>query len=112
MERFKASELFERNYRENDTVFLAFQIKSLKTITEDELWLYSNDNHNNIWLKQEAIVYGENYMYRDGDIINYNGNLGKVVSGFNDEWYVLSSEGCMYTLNADLINQVKKENEL
>jgi hypothetical protein len=111
MEKFNANELFDRNYRENDTVYLAFTIKSLRTSSEDELWLHSNDNHNNIWLKQDAIVYGEAFKYRDGDIVNYNGSPGKVVQGFNNDWYVLSLEGCMYTLNPDLINRFKQENE-
>ena len=113
MEKFNANELFDRNYRENDTVYLAFTIKSLRTSSEDELWLHSNDNHNNIWLKQDAIVYGEPYQYRDGEIVNYNGELGKIVQGFNDDWYVLISNGTLFKkLNPELLNYKIENNVL
>jgi hypothetical protein len=112
MVKFKASELSEKNYKEGDTVFLAFDIKSLKMSTDDELWLHSSDNNNNVWLKQDAVVYGEPYKYRDGDIVNYNGKPGKIVSGFNDDWYVLTSDGTMFDLNPALINTVIKENNV
>jgi hypothetical protein len=113
MVKFKASELSERNYKENDTVYLEFTIKSLRTSSEDELWLHSNDNHNNIWLKQDAIVYGEPYQYRDGEIVNYNGELGKIVQGFNDDWYVLISNGTLFKkLNPELLNYKIENNVL
>jgi hypothetical protein len=112
MEKFKASELSERNYREGDRVFLSFEIKSLKMSTDDELWLHSSDNNNNVWLKQDAVVYGVPYRYRDGDIVNYNGRLSKIVSGFNDDWHVLTSDGTMFDLNPALINTVITENNV
>ncbi len=102
MEKFKASELTERNYKEGDTVYLSFIIKSVK-MSDGEIWLQSNNN-NNLWLKQDDFILGKPYNYRDGDIVTYNGKPGKIVSGFNDDWYVLSSEGNMYSLNPDLIN--------
>jgi len=112
MEKFKASELSERNYREGDQVFLAFDIKSLKMDTDGDLWLYSSENDKNVWLKQDAIVYGVPYRYRDGDIVTYNGNQGKIVQGFKDDWYVLTSDGHMFTLNPELINSVIIENNV
>ena len=112
MVKFKASELSERNYREGDTVFLAFNIKSLKMSTDDELWLHSSENNNNVWLKQDAIVYGEPYKYRDGETVNYNGELGKIVQGFYDDWYVLISNGTLFELNPELINSVITENNV
>jgi hypothetical protein len=112
MVKFKASELSERNYREGDTVFLAFDIKSLKMSTDDELWLHSSDNNNNVWLKQDAIVYGEPYKYRDGEIVNYNGELGKIVQGFYDDWYVLISNGTLFKLNPELLNYKIENNVL
>jgi hypothetical protein len=112
MVKFKASELSERNYREGDTVFLAFDIKSLKMSTDDELWLHSSDNNNNVWLKQDSIVYGEPYQYRDGEIVNYGGELGKIVQGFYDDWYVLVSNGTLFKLNPELLNYKIENNVL
>ena len=112
MEKFKASELSERNYKEGDQVFLAFDIKSLKMSTDGELWLHSSENDNNVWLKQDATVYGMPYKYRDGDIVTYNGRQGKIVSGFNDDWYVLTSNGAVFDLNPALINIVTTENNV
>jgi hypothetical protein len=112
MEKFKASELSERNYKEGDQVFLAFDIKSLKMSTDGELWLHSSENDNNVWLKQDATVYGIPYKYRDGDIVIYNGRQGKIVSGFNDDWYVLTSNGAVFDLNPALINTVTTENNV
>jgi len=112
MEKFKASELSERNYQEGDQVFLAFDIKSIKMSTDGELWLYSIENDKNIWLKQDAIVYGKPYSYRDGDIVNYDGRRCKVVKGFNDDWYVLNSGGVLLELDPNLINKVITENNV
>jgi hypothetical protein len=106
MVNFKASELPERNYKVGDKIFLEFEIKSLRMSTDDELWLHSEVNNNNVWLKQENIVYGVPYRYRDGDIVTYNGKQGKIVSGFNDDWYVLTLDGHMFSLNPALINSL------
>lgn len=111
MEKFKASELSERNYQEGDTIYLAFVIKNLKT-ADGEPWLYSVENDNNVWLKQDAIVYGEPYRYRDGDIVNYDGRRCKIVKGFNDDWYVLNSGGVLLELDPNLINKVITENNV
>jgi hypothetical protein len=112
MEKFKVSELSERNYKEGDKIFLEFEIKSLRMSTDDELWLHSEVNNNNVWIKQDATVYGMPYKYRDGDIVNYNGRPGKIVSGFNDDWYVLTSDGYMSALHPELINSVITENNV
>ena len=112
MEKFKASELSERNYKEGDKIFLEFEIKSLRMSTDDELWLHSEVNNNNIWLKQDAIIYGVPYRYRDGDIVIYNGKQGKIISGFNNDWYVLTLDGHMFDLNPALINFETKENNV
>jgi hypothetical protein len=106
MVNFKASELPERNYKVGDKIFLEFEIKSLRMSTDDELWLHSEVNNNNVWLKQDNIVYGVPYRYRDGDIVTYNGKQSKIVSGFNDDWYVLTLDGHMFSLNPALINSL------
>jgi hypothetical protein len=109
---FKASELSERNYREGDILFLAFNIKNNMTSSNDELWLHSSDNDSNVWLKKDSIVYGEPYKYRDGDIVIYDGKHSKIVQGFNNDWYVFTSDGTLSELNPYLISSVITENNV
>jgi hypothetical protein len=111
MIKFKASELTERNYKDGDTVYLSFIIKSVK-MSDGEIWLHSIDNNNNVWLKQEDFIHGEPYNYRDGEIVTYNGSPGKIVKGFNDDWYILTSNGAVFDLNPALINTVNTENNV
>ncbi len=109
MVEFKVSELSERNYKEGDTVYVKYKVKSLSPAVDGEVWLQSEENEKSIWLKQENVVYGEPYQYRDGDLINYNGVTSKVIRGFDNTWYVLNMHGQMLVLDPTRINSIIKE---
>lgn len=113
MVEFKSSELSERNYREGDSVFIKFVIRRLNE-KDNEMWLYCEENNGaSLWLNSnESVLHGEPHMYRDGDIIDYHGRIGKIVKGLNNDWYVLVDEGQLYDLNPNHINSVIKDNNV
>jgi hypothetical protein len=109
MVEFKVRELSERNYKEGDTVYVKFKIRTTKSSADEEAWLQSEENEKSLWLTQDHVVYGEPYQYRDGDLINYNGVTSKVIRGFDDQWYVLNMHGQMLVLDPTRINSIIKE---
>jgi len=112
MVEFKVRELSERNYKEGDTVYVKFKVKTIKSAADEEAWLQSEENEKSLWLTQDHVICGEPYQYRDGDIINYNGNMAKVIKGFDNQWYVLTVHGIMLVLDPTLITCIIKEENI
>ncbi len=112
MVEFKVRELSERNYKEGDTVYVKFKVKTIKSAADEEAWLQSEENEKSLWLTQDHVFCGEPYQYRDGDIINYNGVMAKIVRGFDNVWYVLNVHGIMLMLEPALIKSIIKEDNV
>lgn len=109
MVKFKASELSDRNYREGDSVYIKYEIKRLNIAESNDIWLESKENSNHMWITTDFVLHGKEYQYRDGDIVNYNGNMAKVIRGFDNQWYVLNVHGIMLVLDPALITCIIKE---
>ena len=112
MVEFKVKELSERNYKEGDTVYVKFKIRTIKSAADEEAWLQSEENEKSLWLTQDHVVHGDAYKFRDGDIILYDGIKAKIVQGFDDIWYVLTEENTLFDLNPNLINKVIVDNNV
>lgn len=112
MIEFKSSELSERNYKEGDDVFVKFTIRRITS--DNEIWLYCEENNgSSLWLnKDESVLYGDAYKYKDGDIVNYKEKTGKIVKGFNDSWFILFDKGVIHDLNPEFITSIVEENNI
>lgn len=112
MVKFKASELSDRNYREGDSVYIKYEIKRLNIAESNDIWLESKENSNHMWITTDFVLHGEPYQYRDGDIVNYNGNMAKIVRGFDNQWHVLTVHGTMLKLDPASIKSIIKEENI
>lgn len=111
MVKFNVSEFAQRNYKEGDTVYLEFVIE--RSYDDDEsIWLRNKDNNCSCFInKNTGIVLGHPVNFRDGEIIYYNNNVGKVIKGFKNEWFVLMESGGIITLIPEFVQTIKN-NEL